>query len=378
MRSSSHKLLKMLNKKNIPFIIAGLIVLAFAIVLFNKFVFNKNIQLKRAVTGNINVLILGRGGGVHDGPDLTDTLIFAMFNPNKKTADLISIPRDLWVPQIKGRVNLAYAQGEKNNKQGLLLSKAALERVLGQKIDYVVVIDFSGFVKLIDHLGGVDVDVASALDDYRYPVEGKEQELCGHPEEEVKEFVATGPAELELWNYFDCRYKHIHVDKGVQHMNGQQALEFSRSRHGVGAEGSDFARSRRQQEVITAVRNKLLSLGIILNPVKVLGIYNILSDNIDTNIKTEEIDDFINLARNMQESKIESYVLDFGNQADGRDGLLKEALPEASKGYSYNLIPRVGDGNFAEIHDYVGCIAGGHICEISDEGIIKDPKPSPR
>lgn len=363
----------MLKKKNIPFFVAAFIVLVLAIFLINKFVINQNIQLKREAGGNINVLILGRGGGTHDGPDLTDTMILAMINPSQNRAELVSIPRDLWVPQIKGKINLAYAQGQKNNKQGLLLSKAVVEKVLGQNIDYVVVIDFSGFVKLIDYLGGVDVNVAHTLDDYNYPIEGKETDTCGHPEKEIQDFVATGPAEMDQWKYFDCRYKHLHVDSGTQHMNGELALEFSRSRHGIGAEGTDFARSRRQEEVINAVKDKVLSLGIILNPVKVFGIFSILKDNINTNISTSEIDDFINLARKMQKAKIESFVIDFGNRADSRPGLLIEANPVASKGYAYNLEPRIGDGNFTEIHDYVACLAGGHICEISDEGIIKDP-----
>ncbi len=365
----------MLKKTNFPVFIVGLILLGIIFFILNKFVIHQTIELKREKSGNINVLILGRGGGTHDGPDLTDTLILAMANPSKNSVNMISVPRDLWVPQIKGRVNLAYAQGLKNN-QGIFLSRVVMERVLGQNIDYVVVIDFSGFVKLIDYLGGVDVNVAHTLDDYSYPIEGKEQDLCSHPEVEVKQFVATGPAELEQWKYFDCRYKHIHVDAGIQHMNGTTALEFSRSRHGVDAEGSDFARARRQQEVISAVKDKVLSLGIIINPVKVIGIFNILRDNIDTNISTAEIDDFINLARKMQKSKVQSFVLDFGNQADNRSGLLREAIPEASKGYAYNLTPRIGDGNFSEIHDYVACIAEGHICEIADEGIIKDPKPA--
>lgn len=363
----------MLNKKNIPFLLVALVLVGIAFFIINKFVINQAVELKKEKSGNINVLILGRGGGTHDGPDLTDTIILAMINPSRNSVNMVSAPRDLWVPQIKGKINLAYAQGQKKNDQGLLLSRATAERVFGQNIDYVVVIDFSGFVKLIDYLGGVDIDVANPLDDYSYPIEGKEEDLCGHPEEEVKQFVATGPAEMELWKYFNCRYKYIRFNAGKQHMNGQQALEFSRSRHGVGAEGSDFARSRRQSKVVSAVKDKVLSLGIILNPVKAIGVFNIIRDNIDTNIKTSEFDDFINLARKMQNAKSQSYVLDFGNQADNRPGLLREAIPDASKGYTYNLIPRVGDGNFSEIHDYVACIAGGYICEISDEAIIKDP-----
>lgn len=376
MRKNSPKLSKMLKGRNIPFFIAGIIILAAAVFFINKFILHQNIQLRREKGGNINVLILGRGGGTHDGPDLTDTMILAMINPSRNTADMVSVPRDLWVPQIKGKINLAYAQGQKDGK-GILLSKAVVEKVLGQNIDYVVVIDFSGFVKLIDYLGGVDVKVAHTLDDYNYPIEGKETDTCGHPIQEIQDFIATGPAEMEQWKYFDCRYKHLHVDAGMQHMNGELALEFSRSRHGIGSEGTDFARSRRQQEVISAVKDKVLSLGIIINPVKVIGIFNILKDNIDTDVSTAEIDDFINLARKMQKAKISSNVIDFGNEADGRPGLLIEAVPVASKGFAYNLEPRIGDGNFTEINQYVACIAAGNTCTVGEKGIIS-ATPTPK
>ncbi len=370
----------MLKRYRIPLLILAVIVLALGAVFVNKFVVTKKIELKtEKKSGNINILVMGRGGGTHDGPDLTDTIILAMINPSKNQVNMVSLPRDMWVPAIKAKINTAYAKGQKQNGQGLLLSKAVVEGLTGRTIDYVVVIDFSGFEKLIDYLGGIDVNVAHTLDDYNYPIEGKETDTCGRSDQEVEEFVATGPAELEQWEYFACRYKHIHVEEGLQHMNGVEALEFSRSRHGVGAEGSDFARSRRQSEVINAVKDKVLSLGIILNPVKVLGIFNIVKDNIDTNIQVAEFDDFINLAQKMQKAKTTSYVIDFGNPADDRFGLLKEAIPSKEKGFQYNLIPRVGDGNFSEIKDYLVCIQDGHICEISDEGIIKDPlSPSPK
>ena len=367
----------MLKKNRLLVIFFGVLILLVSAFVINKFFLNQKIQLKSEKSGNINILILGRGGGTHDGPDLTDTIILGMVNPSRNEADIISIPRDLWLPDLKEKINTAYAIGQAKNKQGTLLAKAAVEKVTGQNIDYTVVIDFSGFVKLVDYLGGIDVNVANTLDDYSYPIEGKEKDTCGHPEQEIKDFTATASAETDLWDYFSCRYKHLHVNSGTQHMAGEQALEFSRSRHGINGEGSDFARSRRQEEVISAVKNKVLSLGIIINPIKVIGIFNILKDNIDTNIQFNEFDDFINLARKMQGAKIKSYVIDIGDQGANRFGLLVEPIPTEDTGFQSILAPRTGNGNFLEIHDYIMCIASGHICEVSDEGIIKDPLPSP-
>lgn len=367
----------MLKKNRVLIIVFGILILIGIFSLANKFVIHKKVDLKSQERGNINILVLGKGGGVHEGPDLTDTIILANINPDKNRANLFSIPRDLWVPDLKGKINRAYSDGRKQDDQGLVLASAAVKRITGQDVGYTVVIDFSGFVKLIDYLGGIDVEVARPLDDYHYPIEGKETETCDHPEEEIKEFTATSSAEQDLWEYFSCRYKHLHVDQGNVHMDGETALEFSRSRHGVNGEGGDFSRSRRQQEVISAVKEKVLSLGIILNPIKVVGIFNILKDNIDTNVKPGEFDDFINLARQMQDAKIQSFVVDFGDQSQNRFGLLKEAVPTAAKSFQYNLIPRMGDGDFSEIQDYIKCIVEGHICEVSDEGLIKDPLPSP-
>ncbi|HVZ12770.1 MAG TPA: LCP family protein [Patescibacteria group bacterium] len=370
-----------MHRKNnlITLIIVVVLIVGFGVVL-NKFVFNQKIQLKSEKSGNINILLLGRGGGTHDGPDLTDTMMLAMINPDKNRADLVSIPRDLWIPSIlsdkAGKINSVYADGQKINNQGLFLTKAIVEKVTGQNIDYAVVIDFSGFVKLVDYLGGIDVNVASTLDDYNYPIEGKETDNCGHQDTDIQEYTATVSAEQDLWQYFSCRYKHLHVEAGTQHMDGETALEFSRSRHGVGEEGSDFARSRRQQEVISAIRTKVLSLGIILNPVKVLGIFNIVKDNINTDIQVSEFDDFINLARRMQNAKIQSFVIDSDDNLRGTYGLLTIPEPTADKQFQFILAPRVGDGNFTEIQSYVKCIADGLVCSVGKNNlIIATPTP---
>lgn len=355
------------------------ILIIFAVVLFsgvlffllNKFVFNKKIELKKEEkSGNINILLLGKGGGVHEGPDLTDTMMVATINPDKNMVNLISIPRDLWAPDLQAKINTAYSTGQERGKQGKLLSKSIVGKVTGKQIDYVLAIDFSGFVKMVDYLGGVDVNVEKTLDDYEYPIEGKEDDPCGHPEEEL-ETLATASSQLEA---FPCRYRRIHFDQGIVHMNGQEALEFIRSRHGLNGQGSDFARSQRQQSVINAIKNKALSLGVILNPLKVLGVFNIIKDNIDMDARLNEIDDFINLANKMQNAKIISTVIDYG---DGeRQGLLiHPPISEAQK-LQWILIPRSGDGNFSEIKDYLICIEEGNICTISEDGIIKEDTPN--
>lgn len=335
---------------------------------FYSLFFDNNIALKTEKNGSINVLLLGIGGGSHEGPELTDTIMVANISPSKNIVHLISVPRDLWVPDLEGKINGAYSTGNEKGK-GLLLAKATVQKVTGMQIDYVVVLDFSGFVKLVDYVGGIDVNVAATLDDYSYPIDGKETDTCGHSEDEVKEFTASVSAEMQLWDFFPCRYKHLHVDKGLTHMNGTIALEFVRSRHGAGNEGSDFARSQRQQLTIASLRQKVLSLGIILNPVKVFGVYSIIKDNVNTDIRTDEFDDFVKLAGKMKKTAIKSFVIDTGDSSKNRYGLLDNPTLSDKYQYAWVLIPRIGDGNFSEIKTYTDCVVQDKICEVEKQGV---------
>ncbi len=314
---------------------------------------------------SFNILLLGIAGGGHDGPKLTDTIILANVNIDQNKVHMFSVPRDLWVPPLERKINSVYAIGEKEGK-GIELSRSAIEDLTGQKVDYVLVLDFQGFTKIIDYLGGIDVRVENSFIDKQYPITGKEEDICGKSEEEF-EALATAASQLDA---FPCRYKTIAFKRGIQKMNGETALEFVRSRHGTSGEGSDFARSKRQQVIIAALREKVFSLGVILNPVKLLGIYNILTDNINTDIDTEKIDDFVKLADKMKDGQIKSYVIDDGNKADERWGLLINPPISKDYGFQYVLIPRKGIGNYSEIHEYVQCIMDGKDCLIGQEQLI--------
>lgn len=366
-----------LQKKNIVLLSAVVLLILVGIFknqigsflsIFYGVTIDRAINLTVKERESFNIALLGIGGARHDGPDLSDTIILANINIKQNKLHMFSIPRDLWVPGDKDKINAIYATAKKEGN-GISSVEAVLEMVTGQKIDYVLVLDFEGFVKLVDHLGGIEVDVVQALDDYRYPIEGKEEDTCGKTDEDIKAFTSTTSAETELWDYFPCRYKHLHVEQGLNKMDGRGALEFVRSRHGVGSEGSDFARSRRQQLVISALRDKAFSLGVILNPVKLVGVYNILKSNIDTNINIDKVDDFIKLANKLQNGEVKNYVFDEGNNID-RYGLLKH--PGISEEYrmKWVLIPRKGNGNFTEIHDYIDCNIQNLNCTVGKNSII--------
>lgn len=330
-----------------------------------QLLFNKNISLKKA-DHNINLLLLGTGGGTHEGPNLTDTIIFISIDQTKDKTTLVSIPRDFWVPDISAKINTAYATGEfKRKGGGLLLTKAVVSKIINQPIDYAIRIDFDGFVKAVDLVGGIDVGVDRVLDDYEYPIEGKETDVCGHTPEEV-ELLATSSAQLEA---FPCRYMYIHYDKGLQHMDGNKALKFVRSRHAKGNEGTDFARSARQAKVITAFKSKLLSLQTLLNPVKIVSLYETMSQNIDTDIQQSEFDDFVRLFQKMKGAKMQNAVLDYGDETTNRPGLLTNPLDASIYENQWVLIPRVGNGDFSEIQKYIEC-------EIKTDNCLISPTPT--
>ena len=205
-----------------------------------RLIFDDGIPLK-STDDKTNVLLLGIGGGAHEGSDLTDTMIVLSLNNTTHSAALVSIPRDTWSDALKDKVNSAYHYGEEKKKGGgMILAKAIAEDVVGLPIHYAVLIDFTGFKNLINLLGGIDVNVSNAFTDTHYPIPGKEQDTC-----------PADPTNA-------CVYEAVHFDAGAQHMDGDRALIYVRSRHAEGEEGSDFARSRRQQEVLLAFKDKIM------------------------------------------------------------------------------------------------------------------------
>jgi LCP family protein required for cell wall assembly len=362
-----------------PLILVAIIVVILAIFVVKtasvypflfQLLFNRGINLKQTTDSRVNILLLGIGGGSHDGPNLTDTIIMVSLDPKNDKVTLVSVPRDLWFPDINQKINAAYQIGlsSKNSNGGLLLAEAAVGKVTGQSIDYAVRLDFSGFVKAVDEVGGLDINVDNTFDDYQYPIDGKEADTCGHTQEEMQTLANT--PEDQLPQVFPCRYLHLHFNKGLNHMDGEITLEYVRSRHGTSGEDSDFARSKRQEKVINAFKAKIFSAQTLLNLPKMLNLYNTFKSSIDMNIPQSEFDDFIRLAEKMRGAKIQSVVIDAGDEASQRAGLLNESVVQADYGDTSALIPRTSNGNFTEIQNYISC-------EITKGNCSVLPTPTP-
>jgi len=273
--------------KKILIIPAILLILLFFVV-FGVLSYLKNNYFSeiKVHDGRTNLLLLGINGKGNADNDLTDTIIFVSLDQNKRKTSLISIPRDIWMTDIQAKINTAYHYG------GIQLAKKEIGEVTGQEIDYVLIINFEGFEKIIDILGGVDINVQESFEDLFYPVAGKEAELC------------NGDKELK------CRYEHLVFEKGVQHMGGNTALKFVRSRNAKGDEGTDFARNQRQILVLRAMKSKLQSPDLYLNFNKIKSIATVLEENIKTEISKNQYGNFAAIGLKINFSQIKNIAFD--------------------------------------------------------------------
>jgi len=296
--------------------------------------------------GRTNVLVLGSDKRkLENGDDrslLTDTLLVASIGNVDNDIVMISLPRDLWISDYHSKINSVYAY--RNNVEDL---KTVVEDVMGIPIHYHILITFEIFEEAVDILGGIEVSVENSFTDYAYPIEGKENALCGKSREEIEKAVEEGTAP---WYIFPCRYEIVKFDEGLQTMDGPTALRYARSRKGDNNEGTDFARSKRQQNVISAIKDKALSIETLINPTKLKKLYDTYANNIETNIDFHTIQSFYLLSQQIDFEKVISVVLDDRSEASA-GGLLYAPEDRTLYGDQYVLVPQTGD--YSQIHAYI-------------------------
>jgi len=236
------------------------------------------------VTGRVNLLLLGidqRVGTTE--PTRTDTMLLLTFDPQARTAGMLSINRDLWVTfpdgRGAGRINTAHLVGEAEHLPGggPALARRTVQFVFELPVPYYVRFNFSGFERLIDLIGGVDVTVDEVIDDPEFP----------GANDGVDPF---------------------HLEAGRQHLDGHKALQFVRTRATVGA---DFARVKRQQQLLLAVRDKLLDQNLLprLLP-QIGGLLQTLGDSVHANLTPRQIYQLINLVVGIERERITAVTLD--------------------------------------------------------------------
>jgi len=211
-------------------------------------------------TEPITILLLGVDISIN-GASRTDTLILVNIDPVSRSAAMLSIPRDLKVV-IPGygidKINAAFALGEFNKVQGggAGLTIRTIEANLGIPVSHFAQIDFDGFVKMINTVGGVSLDVPYPIKDDQYPAD-------------------------------NFRYQRVYFPSGWQHLDGEATLQYARTRHQDG----DQRRSERQQQVLLALRDQAVNLDLISELPALIGQFG---DSVRTDIS---IDNAISLAR---------------------------------------------------------------------------------
>jgi LCP family protein required for cell wall assembly len=214
-------------------------------------------------------------------PSRTDTMILLTLDPVNKTAGMLSIPRDLWVPMPSGlgrditdRINTANLYGDlyKYPGGGAVFAKRAVEYNLGVRVHRYVLLDFKGFERIVDVLGGVTINVDKEIYDDQYP-----DETYG---------VRT-----------------VHIPAGMQHMDGATALIYVRERH----VDSDFGRIRRQQKFLLALRDQALRINVLP---RVPQLITLFKDAVKTDLSAQEIIQLAQLAAQVDSKDIQVRAID--------------------------------------------------------------------
>lgn len=270
--------------------------------------FDFSSQLKGESRGRVNILLLGIGDPGHDGGALSDTNMVVSLDTTQKPAKvaMISLPRDLQV-SIPGHGEAKINQA--NSDGGVDLAKETVSNTLGIPIDYYVVANFTGLKQAVDAVGGIDIKNDTLLSDPEYPCDNNQYRSCGYK-------LAPG-------NY---------------HLDGTAALKFARCRKGTC--GDDFGRAQRQQQVLTAIREKALSANTLANPLKVNDLLNAASNNVKTDLSLKNIQRLADLTKGLQKDQIMSIV--FSLKPNGF--LVTDRT-------SSNLLP--AGGSFADIRKFV-------------------------
>lgn len=229
--------------------------------------------------GTVNVLLLGSDAAADDRYARTDTMIVASINPDMPSVSLLSLPRDLQV-RIPGRaddrLNIAYELGYMREYPGggPAFLAAVLRKNFGIRIDHFVRVDFAGFIKAVDTLGGVDVIVECELHD-TFP----------------DKTSPTGKSDLDVY-------------PGVASLSGKQALWYARSRWST----TDFDRARRQQKVLRALFAKARQGNLLQSA---FGLYNDFRENVETSIGISDLPFFIDIATRLDDLAIKNRVVTY-------------------------------------------------------------------
>ncbi len=293
---------------------------------------NHEPELQKDSSGKYtNALIIGIDTRENSGGLNTDTLIVSSYNYDTNDIVMVSIPRDLTVEigedsDWYNKINAVYAftKEDDDEEKGILELKRTIEELTGMEIQYYAMVNFEAFTQIVDAVGGVDINVENSFTDYQYPL--------------------------------GTKYQTVSFKAGIQTMDGETALKYARSRHSSdNGEGSDFMRARRQQKIIMAIKDKILSTETLTSPKAIMGIFSAVADNIKISTFTiSDIEAALNIARDFNENSgmAYSFVLD---PSAGNSQLVANLSTYNADGSlaAYVIGPKLGLGKYEDINEYV-------------------------
>jgi len=208
--------------------------------------------------------------GSHRTNVLTDTIMLATYQPDDNSLNMVSFPRDIYLPEYGTKINQLYQLGlQQDPAHPQQVVKTALEDMIGQPLDGVIVLSLADVSDLIDRLGGIAINVPNDFTDEQFPRPG------------VDVTVEKDPAVL---------YETVQFTAGWQTMDGDTALTYMRSRHANELiEQGDQARMRRQKEVIAAVELRLQSLDVIGSPYRLGLLYDWYAQHVMAQVSLFEV-----------------------------------------------------------------------------------------
>jgi LCP family protein required for cell wall assembly len=251
-------------------------------------------------TERVNILVMGIDQREHEqGPWRTDTMLVLTIDPVTKSGGMLSIPRDLWVPipgYEEGRINTAHYLGEAYDYPGggPALAVKTTQYNLGVPIHYHARFNFTAFEQVVDLIGGIDIHVEEEINDPTYPDE------------------AYG-------------YDHLYIPAGMQHLNGEMALKYARTRHSI---GGDFDRAKRQQQVLMAMFEQVTRLDLLPQLAsRAPELWQTLQGAVETDLTLEQIIALAQLASEVSPEDIRYAVIDehytqFYTTPDGQEVLI--------------------------------------------------------
>ncbi len=278
-------------------------------------------QLKREGDGRINVLLIG----ADQAAGLTDSLEVYSIDPVNSRVVTVSLPRDFYVNQPgggKAKINAVYnaansiCQANKKNcdpksDAGADALKTTVAGIMGIPIHFYARVDFQGFEQFINAINGIQVYVDKPLNDPFFP------------------------------DAAEKGYAPVYFPAGLQTFNGKKALEYARSRETT----SDFDRSRRQQQIISVAKDKVLSLNVLTNPKKISDLFSILGGHLRTDISIDDSKQILAIVKKITSEGTSGKVLD-----TNPDSPLRSTNDPAA---GYIIFPKLGVSDYRDLQDYV-------------------------